>query len=182
MCEGMRQGIKAGVMSRGKSATPSRLTAGKTSARGAAGLRLGTAVGDVSRLWRVALDRALKPLGVTRSQYSVISFLSHRDGMTQTALASDLELTKVAVGGLLARMESAGLVERRADATDARVRRVYLTRKGASMIDRIRKLADPIEAEMLAPIGDEALESTLQTLTAIRQRLLDANEGELSGE
>jgi hypothetical protein len=87
----------------------------KVNLRAASAIRLGFLVWDVSRLWRVVLDRALKPLGVTRSQYSIIAFLSRRDGMTQTALAADLELTKVAVGGLLERMGAVGLVERRAD-------------------------------------------------------------------
>ncbi len=79
------------------------------------GLRFGFLIHDVSRLRRVAVDRALKPLGITRAQWWVLAFLSRRDGMTQTALAADLDLTKVAIGGLLDRMESAGFVERRAD-------------------------------------------------------------------
>src|SRR3546814_1927172 len=65
------------------------------------GLRFGFLIHDVSRLRRVVVDRALKPLGITRSQWWVLAFLSRRDGMTQTALASDLDLTKVAIGGLL---------------------------------------------------------------------------------
>src|SRR6516165_12163213 len=91
-------------------------------------IRFGFLVHDVSRLRRVALDRELKPLGVTRSQWWVLTFLSRRDGMTQTALALDLDLTKVAIGGLLDRMEGAGFIERRADRNDGRARRVYLTR------------------------------------------------------
>src|SRR3546814_12675126 len=64
------------------------------------GLRFGFLIHDVSRLRRVVVDRALKPLGITRSQWWVLAFLSRRDGMTQTALAADLDLTKVALGGL----------------------------------------------------------------------------------
>ena len=70
-------------------------------------LRFGFLIHDVSRLRRVVVDRALKPLGITRSQWWVLAFLSRRDGMTQTALAADLDLTKVAIGGLLDRMEEA---------------------------------------------------------------------------
>ena len=38
------------------------------------------------------MDRALKPLGITRSQWWVLAFLSRHDGMTQTSLANDLDL------------------------------------------------------------------------------------------
>ena len=48
-------------------------------------IRFGFLVHDVSRLRRIVVDRALKPLGITRSQWWVLSFLSRRDGMTQTA-------------------------------------------------------------------------------------------------
>ncbi len=145
-------------------------------ARSADAIRLGFLVWDVSRLWRVVLDRALKPLGVTRSQYCVIAFLARRDGMTQTALAADLDLTKVAVGGLLERMEAVGLVKRRADETDARVRRVYLTRKGTRMTQRIRELADPIEQQVLAPLADAELGAAIQSLAAIKGMLLELGE------
>ena len=72
-------------------------TEGKPSTRDLnTGLRFGFLIHDVSRLRRVAVDRALKPLGITRAQWWVLAFLSRRDGMTQTALAADLDLTKVA--------------------------------------------------------------------------------------
>jgi len=146
--------------------------------RAASAIRLGFLVWDVARLWRVAVDRALKPLGVTRSQYSVIAVLARRDGMTQTALAAELELTKVAVGGLLERMEAVSLVERRADGSDARVRRVHLTSKGKHIIQRIRELVDPVEAEMLTPVGDDELAGTIQTLGLIKRTLRAIGDGE----
>ena len=61
-------------------------------------LRLGFLVHDVSRLRRRVVDRALKPLGVTRSQWWVLAFLSRSDGMSQVALADELDLGKVALG------------------------------------------------------------------------------------
>ena len=114
-----------------------------------ASLRFGFLIHDVSRLRRVAVDRALKPLGITRAQWWVLAFLSRRDGMTQTALAADLDLTKVAIGGLLDRMEAAGFVERRADQNDGRARRVYLTRAGAKMVSAIRESVEAVELEIL---------------------------------
>src|ERR1700727_928007 len=94
-------------------------------------LRFGFLIHDVSRLRRIVVDRALKPVGITRSQWWVLAFLSRRDGMTQSALAADLDVTKVGMGGLIERMEGSGYVERRADPRDARIRRVYLTATGA---------------------------------------------------
>jgi DNA-binding MarR family transcriptional regulator len=150
-----------------------------------AGLRFGFLIHDVSRLRRVAVDRALKPLGITRAQWWVLAFLSRRDGMTQTALAADLDLTKVAVGGLLDRMEHAGFVERRADENDGRARRVYLTRAGAKMITAIRQNVEAVELDILNRIPDAALEQAAETLRTLKETLLqilgsDAEDSESS--
>jgi DNA-binding MarR family transcriptional regulator len=146
-------------------------------------LRFGFLIHDVSRLRRIVVDRALKPLGITRSQWWVLAFLSRRDGMTQTALAADLDLTKVAIGGLLDRMEAAGFVERRADQSDGRARRVHLTRAGAKMVAAIRESVEAVELEILKPIPEEALAQAADTLRTLKDTLLemvggDADEAE----
>ena len=136
-------------------------------------LRFGFLIHDVSRLRRIVVDRALKPLGITRSQWWVLAFLSRRDGMTQTALAADLDLTKVAIGGLLDRMEGAGFVERRADKADGRARRVYLTRAGAKMVGAIRQNVETVELEILSRVSDRQLEQAAETLRALKETLLE---------
>lgn len=137
------------------------------------GLRFGFLIHDVSRLRRVVVDRALKPLGITRSQWWVLAFLSRRDGMTQTALAADLDLTKVAIGGLLDRMEAAGFVERRADASDGRARRVYLTRAGSKMVITIRENVEQIELQIIENVSEDALNQAAATLLTIKETLLE---------
>jgi len=141
-------------------------------------LRFGFLIHDVSRLRRVVVDRSLKPLGITRSQWWVLAFLSRRDGMTQTALAADLDLTKVAIGGLLDRMEGAGFIERRADRNDGRARRVYLTRAGAKMVNTIREHVETVELEIISRVPEEQLNQAADTLRTLKDTLLDMLGGE----
>jgi DNA-binding MarR family transcriptional regulator len=135
-------------------------------------IRFGFLIHDVSRLRRVVVDRVLKPLGVTRSQWWLLAFLSRRDGMTQSALATDLDLTRVAVGGLLGRLESAGLVQRRADEADARIRRVYLTRAGHRLVRDIRRQVEQVERDNLGPSSEEDILITVRTLQRTKEVLL----------
>ena len=141
-------------------------------------LRFGFLIHDVSRLRRVVVDRSLKPLGITRSQWWVLAFLSRRDGMTQTALAADLDLTKVAIGGLLDRMEGAGFIERRADRNDGRARRVYLTRAGAKIVNTIREKVESTELEILSRVPEEQLNQAADTLRTLKDTLLEMLGGE----
>ena len=148
------------------------------------GLRFGFLIHDVSRLRRIVIDRALKPLGITRSQWWVLAFLSRRDGMTQTALAADLDLTKVAIGGLIDRMEAAGYVERRTDKRDARARRVMLTRAGQSLISTIRESVDTAERAILADLSEAELDAAALALVKIKGTLLGliGGDGDSSGD
>jgi DNA-binding MarR family transcriptional regulator len=145
-------------------------------------LRFGFLIHDVSRLRRIVVDRSLKPLGITRSQWWVLAFLSRRDGMKQAALASDLDLTRVAIGGLLDRLESGGFVERRADTSDGRARRVFLTRAGAKLVNTIREGVERIELEILTRIPEKDLNQAAATLLVLKETLLEKIGEEARGD
>ncbi len=135
-------------------------------------LRLGFLIHDVSRLRRSAFDRCLKPMSVTRSQWWVLAHLSRQDGMTQSQLAEELDLGKVAVGGLIDRLEKGGLLRREADATDRRVNRVFLQPTSKQLIAKMRKLNHRMNAQILAGISDAKLETSAVTLDAMKRNLL----------
>jgi DNA-binding MarR family transcriptional regulator len=135
-------------------------------------LRLGFLVHDVSRLRRRVVDRALKPLGVTRSQWWVLAFLSRTDGMSQVALADELDLGKVGLGQLIGRLEKSGLVTRRADSADRRIKRVFLTKRGQALIGRIRANVSATEKEILDNLDDADLRATVRALRGMKENLL----------
>lgn len=135
-------------------------------------LRLGFLIHDVSRLRRSAFDRCLKPLNVTRSQWWVLAFLSRQDGMTQSQLAEELDLGKVAVGGLIDRLEKSGFVRREADAADRRVNRVFLEPKSKQLVARMRKVNHRMNTQILDGLADDRLEKTASTLDAMKKNLL----------
>src|SRR3977135_2231646 len=105
-------------------------------------LRLGYLIHDVSRLRRMMFDRALAPLGITRSQWWVLAFISRKDGLPQTQLAHELDVGKVAVGALIDRLESSGFVIRQADPVDRRVKRVYVTKQAPGLLAQILHATD----------------------------------------
>ena len=135
-------------------------------------LRFGFLVHDVSRLRRNLFDRAFKPLGITRSQWWVVAFLSRRDGMPQRQLADELDVGKVALGGLVDRLEAAGLVERRADADDRRVKRVFLTPEGKSLVARLRDSSTEGERRLMDGVSADDLEVAVRVLRTMKDRLL----------
>ncbi len=140
-------------------------------------IRLGFYIHDTSRLRRVIYDAALKPAGVTRSQAWVLAYLSRADGMPQSELANQLDLGKVALGGLVDRLEAGGLVERRADAADRRVKRIFLTAEGKKVVNKMRAISGPTNAEILKGIAPKDVRATAKTLRAIKDNLLRMTNG-----
>lgn len=135
-------------------------------------LRLGYLIHDVSRLRRVMFDRALAPLGITRSQWWVLAFISRKDGLPQTQLANELDVGKVALGALIDRLESAGFVTRRADPVDRRVKRVFLTKQANRFLRRLRGETDVFNVKILKGIGRNNLQTTSDTLLSMKRNLL----------
>jgi MarR family transcriptional regulator, organic hydroperoxide resistance regulator len=71
-------------------------------------------------------------------QAHCLRMLAGRDGASQRELADGLHLSAPAVTTMLQRMQKAGLVDRRPDATDQRVTRVYLTPAGQEREAEVR--------------------------------------------
>lgn len=84
-------------------------------------------INDVARLMTREYDRRVRDMNLTRSQWWVLVSLIRFDGSNQTELADQLDIGKVALGGLLDRLEAKGWIERRPDPGDRRAKRVYLT-------------------------------------------------------
>src|ERR1700732_1649153 len=116
-------------------------------------LRLGYLIHDVSRLRRMMFDRDLAPLGITRSQWWGLAFISRKDGLRQTQLGDELDVGKVWVGALIDRLESSGFVIRQADPVDRRVKRVYVTKQARGFLEKLRKENEKIKAKNLNGIA-----------------------------
>src|SRR5215468_522327 len=140
-------------------------------------LRLGYLIHDVSRLRRMMFDRALAPLGITRSQWWVLAFISRKDGLPQTQLANELDVGKVAVGALIDRLESSGFVIRQADPVDRRIKRVYVTKQARGFLEKLRKETDKFNAKIVNGIERKQLEAASDALLAMKHNLLAMSDG-----
>ncbi|WP_298366192.1 MarR family transcriptional regulator [uncultured Bradyrhizobium sp.] len=140
-------------------------------------LRLGYLIHDVSRLRRMMFDRALAPLGITRSQWWVLAFISRKDGLPQTQLANELDVGKVAVGALIDRLETSGFVLRQADPVDRRVKRVFVTKQARGFLEKLRKETDKFNARIVNGIDRKQLEAASEALLAMKHNLLAMSDG-----
>jgi DNA-binding MarR family transcriptional regulator len=136
--------------------------------------RIGFLIHDVSRLRRTIVDKALRPMGVTRSQWWVLANLSRHngDGMMQTELAKVMDVGKVTLGGLIDRLEASGLLKRLADPTDRRAKRVVMTPRGTKLLADIQGIAAQVNSQIMNGISRSDISRTETVLYKMKQQLI----------
>jgi MarR family transcriptional regulator, organic hydroperoxide resistance regulator len=122
-----------------------------------AGPTPGFLVWRLSMKWRVAVDRALAPLGLTHAQYSLLGSLLdlEQSGVSpsQRRLADHTGLEALYVSKLARALEGAGLIERSRDSADTRAVRLSLTAQGRGVTDRAITVVQQLLDRLLAPLG-----------------------------
>ncbi|NIP47300.1 MAG: MarR family transcriptional regulator [Gammaproteobacteria bacterium] len=127
---------------------------------------------DVARLLRTTYDRRIRDLGLTRSQWWVLTHLYRKDGITQSELAETLELEKPSLGRLLDRLESNGWVRRAADPDDRRAKRVFLTDQVEEPMQVMRDIAAGVREDALSGLSADDRDRFVDTLLTIKSNLM----------
>lgn len=131
-------------------------------------------VSETALALRRAFDRRAAEHGVTRPQWRVLAHLKREDGLRQVALADHLDVEPITLCRMIDRLEEAGLVERRADETDRRARRIYLTPKARPLIEELRRIAEDFLGDALAGISEEEQAGARGVLARVRVNVAPA--------
>ena len=127
---------------------------------------------DASRLIRKLADRRLGTIGVTRAQWQALANLRRIGPMTQAALAEMMEVETATIARLIDRLEAAGLIERKAEAQDRRVKLVTMTDKAAALMDEMGVIGQKLRDDMLVDLSPSELQGLIASLTKIKSRLV----------
>ena len=126
---------------------------------------LGFLINDVARLLKREFGRRIRDLDMTRSQWWVMVHLIRFDGCNQTQLAEELDIGKVALGGLLDRLEARRWIERRPDPDDRRAKRVFLTETGRPLITEMQERARLVHRQMVDGFTEDERDLLVALLT-----------------
>jgi len=119
---------------------------------------------------------ALAPAGIDPREFLLMRFVATSEGQSQQALSERLSVPASRMVALVDRLEEAGLIERRPDPGDRRVRGLHLTRKGRGVLERAGKIAIDYETRLCAGINREEREQLIDLL-----QKLQVSQTELGG-
>jgi MarR family transcriptional regulator for hemolysin len=133
---------------------------------------VGFIVNVAAKTFQKVLDSELrKNVGVTISQWRVISTLVLHPGLTQKEIADKVGIEGATLVPVIDKMEKEGLLKRKPDSKDRRVNRIYLTPKADSLWNSMTECALRIRKVSAKDIPEDQLKNTLETLRKISKNL-----------
>ena len=137
------------------------------------GRNFGFLTHDVSRLIKRRFDRKARQTGlpITRRQAAVMLYIARKEGVSQTEVATWLDLEPIALVRMLDKLNEEGLVERRAHPTDRRVRTLWLTPAAGPVVTQILAINKAIREEAFAGLPTHARDTVIDILDAIKGNL-----------
>jgi DNA-binding MarR family transcriptional regulator len=134
--------------------------------------------------------RALEPLELHPREFAVLRAVKANDGQSQQTLAERLQIPPSRIVAIIDELESRGLVERRPDPSDRRLRTIYVTRRGQTLLDDAfnlvvqheRAISDALTAKERAQLLEllNRIAASLDLPTDVHSALGDGDRRSLS--
>ncbi len=126
---------------------------------------------DVARLIRTRADQLARAHGMTRAQWVILVRVERQPGLSQNEMAAILEVEPITVCRLVDRLEARGFLERRADATDRRIKRLHLLPASAPVLKEIAVCRNELHALITEGVAPTTLDVMTEGLQQMRANL-----------
>lgn len=130
---------------------------------------LATRVRQLSRIITRVYDDAMRPLGITASQYTLLAQLASRDGITAVEIGHELDIEKSTLSRNLKRLLALGLIIMDPPA-GRRGRGLHLTPKGQTMLRDAYPIWQGAQAHTTSMMGSDS-RATLDQLLKQAEKL-----------
>jgi MarR family transcriptional regulator, organic hydroperoxide resistance regulator len=121
---------------------------------------------------RSQMSDALAEIGLYAGQEMFLWHLWRQEGLTQSQLVERMCVQPPTVSKMLDRLEKAGLVERRPDAENSRLSRVYLTEQGNIQKLAVRAIWTDIEQRLTRRLSVEERIVLRRLLLQVHENLI----------
>ncbi len=123
----------------------------------------------------------LGALGLNVGEHEVLANLATTPGITQQELAIRCFVAKSGVSMLVTRMADQGLVAREGDATDARVKRLFLSASGEALAKKTLRIQAEVVGAMASAVSDGELDQVADVMQRVSLQLESLRQQPLVG-
>jgi DNA-binding MarR family transcriptional regulator len=104
---------------------------------------------------------------ISPQQFAVLSVLADNDGVDQITLAGLAAFNRTTAGEIVERMEASGLLERRDNESDRRVKNLYITKQGLKLLGDVGSGVQRVQQRLLAPLEPAERTQFIELLSRI---------------
>ena len=126
---------------------------------------------EVVRLQRVVAGQQMRPYGLTHIQWLALVRLRAHERLTQIGLAEHLAISRPACTALIDRLASRGLVERRNDLADRRIKWLHVTEKAEQVMDGVNAVASRLQRTMFQKTSETEGRRLIELLSGMKQEM-----------
>lgn len=123
-----------------------------------------------SRVSKEFAERYRAEFGISIPEWRVLAHLAQSGSVSVREIQARVDMDKSKVSRAAARLESAGLIEKRDDPKDRRLLDMRLTAKGQDLMNRIVPIADAFQAELLVKLAANAPQFRAALLQLIEEK------------
>lgn len=109
----------------------------------------------IAKYWCIYTHHHLQDTEITKTEHSVIMFLSLEDNVSQDTISEYLVLDKGTIAKTLAKLEEKGLVQRTVNQQNRRENIVSLTERGKKEVKTVQDIGKGWEYSLMEGIGEE---------------------------
>jgi DNA-binding MarR family transcriptional regulator len=121
-------------------------------------------VGRLDRVVRRAINDVVKSYGLSVNEYTTLSVLARRQGLSNAQLARRSLVSPQSANEVLLALEDRGLVRRRAHPEHGRILQTALTAKGRRVLASCDAAAEKVERQMLSDLTPNQRDSLRRAL------------------
>jgi DNA-binding MarR family transcriptional regulator len=117
--------------------------------------RLSYVIARLERALRAAINDRVKPHGLTTLQYTTLSVLGARGGLSNAQLARRSYMTPQAMSEVIEALEAKGLIRRDPHPNHRRIYPAALTAKGRRVLGACDRAVDELEEQVLRDLSPD---------------------------
>lgn len=127
-----------------------------------------SALFETQRMLRQLADKEARQFGMTRAQWAVLAKVERSEGQKQADLADAMEMAPISLTRLIDRLCDSGLLERRSDDADRRIKRLYLLPAARPLMAKLAVLRADLLRVAFDSVSDADMNQLVDHLETIK--------------
>ncbi len=134
--------------------------------------KFGQLMGDTARLWKMHINKKLKPIGLSYAKYSTLLMIDRHGGeLVQNELANLLSIEYPTLARALNDLQKNGWIEKKSHFSDKRAKIIFFSKNGKKRFEKSKQIVNSFRKEILYNISEKKLKQNIEVLEEIFNNL-----------